>query len=51
MTVDCFAHDPTRDFFDRMGGVVIASISDDSEPAAKITYGFDNVKELSARTI
>ena len=51
MTVDCFAHDPTRPFFDRNGGVVIASISDESDPAAKITYGFDNLKELAARSL
>jgi GNAT superfamily N-acetyltransferase len=49
VTVDCFAHDPTRDFFDRNGGVVIASISDDSDPAAKITYGFANLRELAAK--
>ena len=51
VTADCFAHDPTREFFNRNGGVVIASISDDSDPAAKITYGFSNLKELAARTL
>jgi GNAT superfamily N-acetyltransferase len=49
VTVDCFAHDPTRAFFDRLGGVVIASISDESDIAARITYGFDNLRELAAR--
>jgi GNAT superfamily N-acetyltransferase len=48
-TVDCYAHDPTRGFFDRNGGVVIASISDESDRAAKITFGFDNIKELAAK--
>jgi GNAT superfamily N-acetyltransferase len=50
-TVDCFAHDPTREFFDRLGGVVIASISDDADPTARITYGFDNLRELAARPL
>ncbi len=49
VTADCFARDPTRDFFDRNGGVVIASISDESDPAARITYGFANLRELAAR--
>jgi len=49
VTVDCYAHDPTRAFFDRNGGVVISSMSDESDPAARITYGFDNMKELAAR--
>jgi GNAT superfamily N-acetyltransferase len=48
LTVDCYAHDPCREFFGRNGGVVIASVSDDSDPAARITYGFDNLKELAA---
>jgi GNAT superfamily N-acetyltransferase len=49
VTADCYANDPTRTFFDRMGGVVIASTSDDSDPAAKITYGFANFRELAMR--
>ena len=49
VTADCFAHDPTRSFFDRLGGFVIASTSDDSDKAAIITYGFANLKELAAR--
>jgi GNAT superfamily N-acetyltransferase len=49
VTLDCFAHDPARAFYDRNGGVVIGSMSDDSDPAAVITYGFDNVKELAAQ--
>lgn len=50
VTVDCFARDPGRGFFDRMGGVVIASTSDETESGARITYGFANLKELAART-
>lgn len=49
VTVDCYAKDPTRSFFDRFGGVVIASTNDES-PAATITYGFANLKELAARS-
>lgn len=49
VTVDCFAHDPTRAFFDRLGGVVISSTSDETDRAARITYGFANLKELAAR--
>jgi GNAT superfamily N-acetyltransferase len=48
-TVDCFAKDPTRTFFDRLGGVVIASNTDEDDPAAMITYGFANLKELAAK--
>jgi GNAT superfamily N-acetyltransferase len=51
MTADCFAHDASREFFEHNGGVVIASISDDSDPAARITYGFANLKELAARPL
>jgi len=50
VTADCYAKDPTRSFFDRLGGVVIASTSDDTNPAAIITYGFANLKELAAKT-
>ena len=49
VTADCYLHAPTRGFCDRMGGVVIASVSDESDPAAKITYGFANLRELAAR--
>lgn len=49
VTADCYLHDSTRGFFDRMGGVVIASVSDESDAAAKITYGFANLRELAAR--
>lgn len=51
VTADCFAQDPTRGFFDRMGGFVIASTTDDLDPGAKITYGFANLKELAAKEI
>ncbi len=51
VTADCYALDPTREFFNRKGGVVIASISDYSDPAARITYGFSNLKELAARRL
>ena len=47
MTVSCYAHDPSRAFFDRLGGVAISAIEDDSDPAALIAYGFANVKELA----
>ncbi len=50
VTVDCFAHDPTRAFFGRMGGFVIASISDNNDPAAIITYGLANMRELAGHT-
>ena len=50
VTADCYAHDPTRNFFDRLGGVVIAS-TDDADPAARITYGFANLRELAARPL
>ncbi len=49
VTADCFAHDPTRSFFDRLGGFVIGSTSDDTDPEAKITYGFANLRELALR--
>ncbi len=49
VTADCFAHDPTRGFMYRMGGVVIASVTDENDPAARITYGFANLKELAAK--
>jgi GNAT superfamily N-acetyltransferase len=49
-TVDCFAREPSRAFFDRMGGVVISNTGDPAEdPAAKVTYGFANLRELAAR--
>jgi GNAT superfamily N-acetyltransferase len=51
VTADCYSHDPTRQFFDRMGGVVIASTSDDADLAAKITYGFANLKALAAKSV
>lgn len=51
MTVSCFAHDPARAFFDRLGGVAISTVQDDSDPAAIITYGFVNVKELAGHAI
>jgi len=49
VTADCYLQDSTRGFFDRMGGVIIASVSDETDPAAKITYGFANLRELAAR--
>ena len=49
VTVDCYGHDPTRAFFDRLGGVVIASASDDEDLTARITYGFANLRELAVR--
>jgi GNAT superfamily N-acetyltransferase len=48
-TADCYAADPTRNFFHRLGGFVIASATDESNPTALITYGFANLKELAAR--
>jgi GNAT superfamily N-acetyltransferase len=49
-TVDCFALIPARGFFDRMGGVVISNTGDPAEDsAAKVTYGFANLRELAAR--
>ena len=50
-TADCYALDPTRPFHDRLGGTVIAGTSEESapDPAAIITYGFANLKELAAR--
>ena len=49
VTADCYAHDPTRRFLDRLGGVVVAAASDDTDPTAVITYGFNNLAELAAR--
>jgi GNAT superfamily N-acetyltransferase len=51
MTVSCYAHDPSRTFFDRLGGVAISTVQDDSDVSALITYGFVNVKELAARAV
>lgn len=51
VTADCYAKDPTRNFFDRLGGVVIASTSeeDGANPTATITYGFANLRALAGR--
>ena len=51
VTVDCFAKDPTRSFFHRLGAFVIASTADNSDPAAIITYGFANLKELPSKAL
>jgi len=45
-TVDCYLHDPTRPFFHRMGGFVIASADD--EPGAVVTFGLSQMLELSS---
>ena len=50
VTAACHAHDPSRTFFERRGGVVIASATDDTDPTAVITYGFANLRELAARS-
>jgi GNAT superfamily N-acetyltransferase len=49
VTADCYAHDPTRRFYDRLGGFVISSTADDTDVTAVITYGFANLKELAAK--
>jgi GNAT superfamily N-acetyltransferase len=48
VTADCYAKDPTRSFFSRLGAFVIASTSDEDDPTAVITFGFPNLKELAA---
>jgi GNAT superfamily N-acetyltransferase len=50
-TVSCYARDPCRAFFARLGGVAITQAPDDENPAAIVTYGFVNVKELAARGV
>ncbi len=49
VTAVAFAHDPTRSFYARLGGFVISSAMDESDPGAMSTYGFSNFKELAAR--
>jgi len=51
VTASCYARDPSRGFFDRMGGVAIAATQEDSDPAGIITFGFVNVKQLAARVV
>ncbi len=52
VTAGCYARDPNRGFFDRMGGVVIANTSaSGDDPAAIMTFGFVNFRELAARQI
>ena len=47
MTADCYAKDPSRRFFERLGAFVIASNADEENTAAVITYGFANLKEIA----
>ncbi|HVT83057.1 MAG TPA: GNAT family N-acetyltransferase [Phycisphaerae bacterium] len=49
VTADGYARDPSRGFFERMGGVVIARTGEEDDPAAVVTFGFANFKELAAR--
>ena len=50
VTADCYAHDPSRGFYDRRGGVIIARTAEDQADAtAVMTYGFANLREMAAR--
>jgi GNAT superfamily N-acetyltransferase len=52
VTADCHARDPSRGFFERMGGVVIANTgAGEDDPMAVVTFGFVNFRELAARQI
>jgi len=51
MTAPCFAHEPTREFFDRMGGFVIGGADATAEATSIITYGFTNVMEMAGTYI